>query len=263
MKSGGWRLNNRPSSATRPQGTSAMQRLLSLTLVSAVLAGSVAIYSTADGQTSSKSSKKSGTKKPVANVKGLDVRADQLQSTFVKETEDLANEYFDAGHYDKAKSLLEAALTLRPDSANLKKKLEVIDEEMLSSNEVTTEVDTSSSWKPTKVLLTNGKPVRIHAVGQGPSPPTYRFSVSETIGPAGFPTTDSNNQDMVGGFPCGSLLGAILKSDNKPGRAFLIGEKLEFTPKESGLLFLRINAPPGNKNTGKLKLAISGAVLAP
>ncbi len=95
-----------------------MNRLFHLMLVFAVLAGSVALYSTADGQTSSKSSKKSGAKKPVANVKGLDVRADQLQSTFVKETEDLANEYFDAGHYDKAKSLLEAALTLRPDSAN-------------------------------------------------------------------------------------------------------------------------------------------------
>ncbi|MBI5757789.1 MAG: hypothetical protein HZA46_04650 [Planctomycetales bacterium] len=240
-----------------------MHRLLSGLLVCGVIAATVLLYSSADGQTSSKGSKKSGSKKPVANTAGLDGRAERLQTTFVKDAEDLASEYFDAGQLEKAKLLLKSAITLMPDSQGLKKKLDAVEEEMLSSNEVTAELDTSASWKPTKVLVTEGKPVRIQVVGQGQAAPSYRFSISETVGPAGFPTTDSNNQDMVGGMPCGALLGAILKSDNKPGRPFLIGEKLEFTPKDSGLLFLRINAPAGNKNTGKLKLSVSGAVLVP
>lgn len=240
-----------------------MHRLLSGLFVCGVIAATGLLYSTADGQTSSKGSKKSTTKKPVANTAGLDGRAERLQSTFVKDAEDLAGEYFDAGHLEKAKVLLKTAISIMPDAQTLKKKLDAIEEEMLSSNEVSAELDTSASWKPTKVLVTEGKAVRIQVVGQGQAAPTYRFSVSETVGPAGFPTTDSNNQDMVGGMPCGALLGAILKSDNKPGRPFLIGEKLEFTPKDSGLLFLRINAPAGNKNNGKLKLTVSGAVLAP
>lgn len=237
-----------------------MYRLLSLIAVSGVMASAMFWYSSADGQTSSKGSKKPTAKKPVADTSGLDGRADRLQNSFLKEAQDLANEYFEAGHFDKAKVLLESAIALKPDSADLKKKLEVLEEKMLSSNEVSAEVDPSASWKPTKIMVTAGKSIRLQVVGQGQTAPSYRFSVSETISPNGFPTTDSNNFDMVPGFPCGALLGAILKTDDKPSRPFLIGEKLDFTPKDSGLLFLRINAPAGNKNTGKLKLVISGSV---
>jgi hypothetical protein len=64
---------------------------------------------------------------------------------------------------------------------------------------------------------------------------------------------------MVPGVPCGALMGMIF-NDGKPGKAFHIGESLDLTPAESGLLFLKINAPPGNKNSGKVKVAISGNV---
>src|SRR5262245_20472502 len=62
------------------------------------------------GQDKSKPAKKSskgGRTKPLANTRSLDVKADQIQSSFAKEAEDLAGQYFDAGHFEKAKTLLE------------------------------------------------------------------------------------------------------------------------------------------------------------
>ena len=75
-------------------------------------------------------------------------------------------------------------------------------------------------------------------------------------------------RDLVAGVPCGALMGVIIQVGNngqpgKPGRPFAIGEKREVTPKETGLLFLRVNAPAGNKNSGKLKVLISGYVKTP
>jgi hypothetical protein len=49
---------------------------------------------------------------------------------------------------------------------------------------------------------------------------------------------------------------------DKPGKPFLIGEGGDYTPKETGNLFLRVNSPPDSKHIGKLKVAISGYVKA-
>ena len=44
----------------------------------------------------SRKSSKAG-KKPSANTKGLDAKADQLQTSFTKDAEDLAGQYYEAG----------------------------------------------------------------------------------------------------------------------------------------------------------------------
>jgi hypothetical protein len=64
---------------------------------------------------------------------------------------------------------------------------------------------------------------------------------------------------MVPGIPCGAVMGIIL-ANGKPGKPFVIGDGRDFTPKETGTLFLRVNCPGDNKNTGKLKVSISGYV---
>ena len=69
----------------------------------------------------------------------------------------------------------------------------------------------------------------------------------------------NRRQFLEGSLACGALMGIII-SDGKAGKPFLIGESLDFNPKESGVLLLRVNAPPGNKCSGKLKVAISGSV---
>jgi len=88
---------------------------------------------------------------------------------------------------------------------------------------------------------------------------TYKFdSGSGNLTAAGFIEKDPG-QDLIMGLPCGALVGVIV-GEAKSGKPFLVGEGLELTPKETGLLMLRVNAPPGNKNSGKIKVSISGFV---
>ena len=48
--------------------------------------------------------------------------------------------------------------------------------------------------------------------------------------------------------------------NDKVGEAFEIGTSREFTPREDGVLLLRVNLPPGHKSSGKLKVRTSGHV---
>lgn len=203
----------------------------------------------------SKAVKSSTKKKAITNVQGLDVRAEQAQSTFVKEAEDLAGQYTDAGHHEKAKSILQSALALNPDSEELKQKIKKLDETILTSNDFEVEVNPSRPWEPANAAVFENRPIRFQVDG------SYRFVTNATVGAAGFPDKDAV-KEMVASIPCGALMGVIL-ADGKPGKPFLIGDGRDYTPKESGLLFLRVNSPPDNKNTGKLKVVISGYVKPP
>src|SRR5262245_35777898 len=208
------------------------------------------------GQDKAKGAKKSakgGRPKPLANTKSLDTKADQIQSSFAKEAEDLAGQYFDAGHFDKAKSLLESVLAVNPEAPNVRNKLDKVNERILESNDVEVEVSPTQPWKPAGVMVVEKRAVRIKAEG------TYRFEASASgISAKGFPEQDPA-EDMVAGIPCGALMGVII-ADGKAGKPFFIGESLDLTPKEAGLLLLKINAPPGNKSSGKIKVAVSGHV---
>ncbi|MGE5195044.1 MAG: hypothetical protein ACM3U2_21330 [Deltaproteobacteria bacterium] len=210
------------------------------------------------GQDKSKLAKKSakgGRGKPVANTKSLDVKADQIQTSFTKEAEELAGQYYDAGHLDKAKSLLQAVLAVNPDAPNIRKKLELVNEGLLNSNDVEVEISPSQLWKPSGAVVLPKGALRIRAEG------TYRFEASASgVSAAGFPDKDPS-EDMVSSVPCGALMGIII-ADGKAGKPFLIGDSVEFTPKESGMLLLRLNTPPGNKCSGKIKVTISGSVQA-
>jgi len=210
----------------------------------------------AHGQDKTKSAKK-GTKpakaKPLGNTKNLDIKADQLQSSFSRDAEELAGQYAEAGHLDKAKSLLESALVVNPQSPNIQKKLEQVKEGLMNSNDSDIEVNAAHGWESSGVSVFEGRALRIKAEG------TYKFdSGSGNLTAAGFVEKDPG-QDLIVGIPCGALMGVIV-GETKSGKPFLIGEGLEFTPKDTGLLMLRVNAPPGNKNSGKIKVSISGFV---
>ena len=194
-------------------------------------------------------------KKPLANTQNLDVRADQIEESFTKEAQGLAEEYFEAGHLDKAKVLLESVLALRPNADEIKAKLKAIDETILSTNETVVDVNPAKAWEPSKVSVFEGKPFRAQVEG------SYRFAINTAVDAAGFPTADPKT-DMVGDIPCGALMGIIVKADGKPGRPFAIGNGKDITPKETGLLLLRINSPLENKHTGKISVTFSGFVKA-
>ena len=208
------------------------------------------------GQEKSKSSKKSskgGKSRPQANTKNLDIKADQLASSFTRDAEELAGQYADAGHLDKAKAILESALAVNPQSPNIQKKLEQVKEGIMNSNDYDVDVNPARGWEPSGAVVVENRPLRIRAEG------TYKFDAGGgSITAAGFVGHEPSS-DMVLGIPCGALMGAIIDG-TKAGKPFLIGESLDFTPKEGGLLMLRINAPAGNKNSGKIKVSISGFI---
>jgi len=211
------------------------------------------------GQDKSKLSKKSskgGKSRPQANTKNLDIKADQLASSFTRDAEELAGQYAEAGHLDKAKAILESALAVNPQSATIQKRLEQVKEGILNSNDYDVEVNPARGWEPSGAVVVENRPLRIRAEG------TYKFDAGGSGGvtAAGFAGNEPAT-DMVLGIPCGALMG-VITDGTKLGKPFLIGTSLDFTPKEAGMLMLRVNAPAGNKNSGKIKVSISGFVQA-
>jgi hypothetical protein len=227
---------------------------LTVFLTALFVAAWVAPVPVVHGQDKSKSKRPAKTgKTKLANTKSLDTKADQIQASFTKDAEELAGQYYDAGHLDKAKTLLESVLAVNPQAPNIQRKLDQVKEGILNANDIPCEINAAQGWQATGALVTAKKSLRIKAEG------TYRFEVAASgISAGGFPDKDPN-EDMVPGVPCGALAGVIF-SDGKPGKPFLVGEVLDLTPAESGMLFLKINAPPANKNSGKVKVAISGNV---
>jgi hypothetical protein len=194
--------------------------------------------------------------KPLANTRGLDMQAEKIQSSFARDAEELAGQYVEAGHLDKAKSLLESALVVNPDSPNIQKKLEQVKEGILNSNDFEIDVSPAQGWKPSGAVVVENRPLRIRTEG------TYRFELATGgVSASGFPEKDPET-DLIAGIPCGALMGTIIDSQGKSNKPFLIGESVEFTPKSGGMLLLRVNAPAGNKNSGKIKVIISGYIQA-
>lgn len=194
-------------------------------------------------------------KRPIANTKSLDVKYDQIQTDFLKQADELSSQYVEAGHLEKARMLLKSALALNPQAQSLQKKLDQIEESILNANDIETDVNPSHSWEPALAMLFENQAVRFQVDGN------YKIDLSMPSAADGLPEKDQN-KDLIPGMPFGALMGVIV-SAGKPGKPFLIGDGRDYTPKESGLLYLRVNVPAGNKNTGKLKVSISGHVKAP
>ena len=217
---------------------------------------SSALVPQATGQDKSKAGKKitkGGKARPPANTKNLDIKADQLASSFTRDAEELASQYIDAGNFEKARSILESALHVTPDSQSLKKKLEQAKDGQMTANEVDIEVNAARGWEPSGVVIGEGRPLRIRAEG------SYKFDTGTVpLNAMGFPQAETG--DLIPGVPVGALMGMIVGEGDKVGKPFLIGEKLDFAPRETGMLLLRINAPATHKSSGKLKVSISGNV---
>lgn len=234
-----------------------MNRML---LATGLLLGGMAVAGTAVwlpaeslAQSSSRSKQKSSRKSSAAPVKVLDVRAERAIESFVREAADVAREYEDAGQLDKAKTMYESILSFNPETPGLKQKIEDLEEQLLESNEVELEIDTSRSWSGSQVLVFKGKPIRIQATG------TYKFNATAELDPQGYPDDDPVKDELAPGVSVGALMG-LMATKEKPGKPFEIGLQRDFTPKEDGTLFLKVNVPPGSKCSGKLTVRISGYV---
>ena len=202
--------------------------------------------------------------KPItpAELKKLDSKLEDVQRSFLKDTESIIKGYEEGGQFERAKILLEVLRKLDPKNEQIKKKLEQLDDQILDSSEFEMDLDPSKPWQQVGVVVKD-HPLRIEVEGD------YKFVASLPATPNGFPTKDPAN-DMVGGAPLGAVVGIILppgtaadgaggnnNRDQKPN-AFHVGAKLEQPTPRDGILLIKVNVPPGSKCTGKLKVKVGG-----
>ncbi|MCA9114212.1 MAG: hypothetical protein KDA79_03950 [Planctomycetaceae bacterium] len=198
-----------------------------------------------------------GRNNPEANVKELDLQAEKVRAEFLRGSVELATEYEKAGELEKAKTVLSTILKLQPDAKGVKAKIDSLDNELIVSNPLELEVDTGRGWTAVGVRVFGDQPFRIQSSGK------YRFVSNGLVGPEGFPTAEPAAGDMAVGIPCGALMGVILSPDKKglkPGAPFAVGTETDIKPKADGLLYLRVNTPPGSKCSGRIKVLLTGYV---
>lgn len=206
-----------------------------------------------------------------AELKKLDSRLEDVQRSFLKDTESIIRGYEEGGQFDRAKILLEVLLKLDPKNEIIKKKLEQLDDMILDSSESDMELDASKGWQQVGMVVKD-RLIRIEVEGD------YKFVASLPATPDGFPTKDPAN-DMAGA-PLGSVVAIILPPGGSGGSTagggggnggnnqqrqptpFYVGSKLEQAAQRDGMLLLKVNVPPGSKCTGKLKVKVGGVTRA-
>ncbi len=187
-----------------------------------------------------------------AAVKQLDIRATQMQEQLLRDASDIAKGYEEAGEYDRAKWLLEVLEKLDPNLPGLKDKIGSLTDKSLAATEFEVGLDVSKGWTPLLGFVQSGRVVRVQAKGD------YMLSVTLPATADGLPANDSGTE-LVGGIPVGALIGVIVDAkEKKPGKPFEIKAEREWTPRESGLLQLKVNLPSGHKSTGKLTVTLGG-----
>lgn len=203
--------------------------------------------------------------KPItpAELKKLDSKLEDVQRSFLKDTESIIKGYEEGGQFERAKILLEVLRKLDPKNEQIKKKLEQLDNQLLDSTEFDLDLDPGKSWQQVG-LVVKDRPLRIEAEGD------YKFVASLSVTADGFPSKDPAN-DMIGSAPLGAVVAIILppsgeaaaggtgnnNRDQKPN-AFHVGTKFEQPASRDGVLLIKVNVPPGSKCTGKLKVKVGG-----
>jgi len=192
-------------------------------------------------------------------VKQIDARLQKLQDNFEIESKAIIDGYERSGQFDRAKFLLEVLLKLDPTNEDFKKKITELDDQLLKTSEFEFKFEAGSDWTPVGTVQKD-KLTRVEASGD------YKLIMSAaSVTADGFPS-ENVMQDLVSRVPTGALMGMIVTEENQSGKQppepFAIKSKLEFTPKKEGVLYLKVNAPPGAKCVGDLKVKLGGVTRA-
>jgi hypothetical protein len=198
-----------------------------------------------------------GGKKSAAATRTLDATAQKLEAEFLNGVADLATSYEEAGDKDKAKAMLQAILRLRPDAETVKEKLKELEESVFADQQEMLDLDMSKGWVSTGMVVEKGKKLRLESAG------SYKLIVNDSLGPEGYQS--DSDEVFFDGAPMGALIGMVIPpgsvashTKGKGPQPFMVGDKKELGPQVSGLLVLRVNAPPGAKCVGRLKVRLSG-----
>lgn len=191
-------------------------------------------------------------------LKRLEAKMEEVRETFLRDTNQLIKSFEDAGQYDRAKVLLEALQKLDPQNDVVRTKLTELNDRILDASEFEVNLDLGKSWQPIGAVE-KGKPVRIQVTGD------YKLVTSIEAGPDGAPSANPA-EDLIPHVPFGAVMGVIAAADaadrqssDKQPRPFTVGSQYEKPADRDGVLFLKVNVPPGAKCTGKLTALVSGA----
>jgi len=190
------------------------------------------------------------------NVKQLNIQADKLRDSFIKQSADIARKYSDAGDYENSRKMLESILNIKKDVPGVKEMIKQLNEKLMTSNSSDFEIDASRNWSVPAGLVAKGKMVRVMSTG------TYDLKAEVKVPVGGLPNKIPM-KDIIRGIPTGALMGVVVSRDKgkpKIGKPFVIGEKVEYVPKDDGLLMIGLNLPTGHRSSGKIKVRISGFI---
>jgi len=193
-----------------------------------------------------------------SELRRLDVKLEEVQASFLRETAALATSYENLGQLEKATAVLEVLRRLDPGNDQVKSKLAELRERNLQASEFDLSLDTSSSWEPVGNVV-KGRTLRIRVAGD------YKFDASMTTNPDGAVGTDPQ-RDLIAAVPLGAVMGVIIPPAGagqgdaaKPPRPFLVGSSYDKPAEVDGLLFLKVNVPPAAKCVGRLAVTVTGA----
>lgn len=190
------------------------------------------------------------------NVTDLDRQAKMAQEDFLNSSAELASQYEEIGELEKAQEILKKMLKLNPDAKQIQDKIDDLDEVRIAANEMLLQVDGGDGWKSANVGVKEGNVIRFESDGE------VRIILNQTVGPDGV-ESENVKTDLAKGVPLGALMGLIVDGKGESGEPFAIGRKTEMDAPKDGQLFLRINAPPGAKCLGKVKVRITGDIVIP
>jgi len=191
-------------------------------------------------------------------LKRLEAKAEEVRESFLRDTNQLIKSFEDVGQYDRAKVLLEALQKLDPQNDVVKTKLTELNDRILDASEFEVNLDLGKSWQPIGTVE-KGRPLRIQVSGD------YKLVTSIEAGPDGAPSANPA-EDLIPHVPFGAVMGVIAAADaadrqsaDKQPRPFTVGSRYEKPADRDGVLFLKVNVPPGAKCTGRLTALVSGA----
>jgi hypothetical protein len=197
--------------------------------------------------------------RPNPALRSLETKAQEARQSYVDQLNELATGYEESGATDLAEETLKQILKLTPDDEAIKTRLKTLENKAFDENQRVIEVDATKGWTTTGLKVVKGQPIRLQAEG------TYRFNINADLGPDGFPTKDPL-RDVSAGVACGALMGTIYPESTQRGRPpqpttpFTIGREVEIKPDADGMLFVRLNIPPGSKSVGKVRVMVSGNI---
>lgn len=197
-----------------------------------------------------------------AEMRRLDAKLAAVSESFLRDTTTLIASYENAGQFDRAKLILEVLQKLDPKNEAIQAKLKSLNERIMESTLQDLDLDADAQWTAIGRVV-KGRPIRIEASGE------YKVTATVETGPAGMPSANPVT-DLVAGVPLGALMGVILPApdsaavDQRPGanqqpRPFAVGVAYDRPADRDGILYLKVNVPPGAKCTGGLKARVSGA----